>query len=68
MAENMKQHAAAELEVGLGHLRAALNLWSPGTGLSPNEEHNSDEVQSWRRFNHLIAELTTFAREEGPGA
>lgn len=65
---NYKQHAAAELQIGLGHLRAARELWSPGTGLSPSEEREDSEVQAWRRFSHLIEELATFEREEGPGA
>lgn len=56
---NYKQHAAAELEIGLGHLRAALNMWSPGRGLTPREEKENSEVQAWHRFKNLIADLET---------
>lgn len=68
MAENMKQQAAAELSIGLGHLRAALHLWSPGTGLSPAEERANSEVLAWKNFKALIMDVETFAAEEGPGA
>ena len=68
MAENMKQQAAAELAIGLGHLGAALHLWSPGRGLSPAEERECDEVKSWHKLHELFDKLSDFAKEEGPGA
>lgn len=68
MAENLKQQAAAQLSIGIGHLVAALHLWSPGTGLSPAEERESSECKAWRAFNALVKDVQTFAAEEGPGA
>lgn len=68
MAQNLKQQAAAELSIAIGHLTAALHLWSPGTGLSPAEERDDPECQAWRSFNALVKDVQTFAAEEGPGA
>lgn len=65
---NYKQAADAELEIGLGHLRAALSLWSPGSGLSPTEEQADSEVAAWHRLKLLVQAIELFAREEGPGA
>ncbi|HMS20023.1 hypothetical protein [uncultured Sphingorhabdus sp.] len=65
---NYKQFAAAELCKALGHLDACLHLWSPGTGLSPNEEKTNDEVLAWKRLNDLADQLRSFAEDEGPGA
>lgn len=65
---NYTQAAAAELEIGLGHLRASLNFWSPSIGLSPAEAAADSQVGAWHRFSELLDQLTTFAKEEGPGA
>lgn len=68
MASNMKQQAAAELAIAIGHLNAALHLWSPGTGLTPTEARNFDEVRKWERLGDLVDEIEYFAKNEGPGA
>lgn len=65
---NYKQQAAAELAIGIGHLDAAIHLWSPGTGLSPAEEAENEEVAAWRHLNNLVTQIKQFADDEGPGA
>ena len=68
MAQNLKQQAAAELTIGIGHLQAALHLWSPSTGLSPAEARASSEVQAWERLDDMVNAIAKFACGEGPGA
>jgi hypothetical protein len=63
---NYRQQAAAEIEIGLGHLRAALNLWSPSLGLSPKEEKEDDACKAWQRFRQLVEALDQFNRDTGP--
>jgi hypothetical protein len=68
MAENMKQQAAAELSIAIGHLNAALHLWSPGRGLTPAEEKANSEVLAWRKLLDLVSDVEYFHKNEGPGA
>jgi hypothetical protein len=68
MAENMKQQAAAQLAIAIGHLNACLHLWSPSTGRSPAEERASEEVKSWHLLHELANRIEVFAEQEGPGA
>lgn len=70
MVDNLKQQAAAELSIGLGHLQAALHLWSPisGRGLTPAQEREDSEVAAWNKLKGLVEELDWFHHQEGPGA
>lgn len=65
---NYKQAAAAELAIAIGHLDAALHLWSPGTGLTPAEHRADSEVQSWNKLHDLVDQVKQLASGEGPGA
>lgn len=65
---NYKQAAAAQLSIAIGHLDAALHLWSPGTGLSPAEHRADSEVQAWERLHALALQVKMLAKDEGPGA
>lgn len=65
---NHKQAASAQIAIAIGHLKAAMHLWSPGTGLSPNEERSSGEVARWHKLHSLIEQLEVFDHNEGPGA
>jgi hypothetical protein len=65
---NYKQAAAAELAIAIGHLEAALHLWSPGSGLSPAEHRADGQVQSWHKLKDLVNQVKELAHGEGPGA
>jgi hypothetical protein len=65
---NYRQAAAAQLSIAIGHLDAALHLWSPGSGLTPAEHRADSEVQAWERLHTLVGQVKELAHGEGPGA